>query len=133
LRQSKLSDKGNIYANDLFAYMLNQRVASVELSYSSFHAAILKKEEAILADKTLSELDKQILLSATSTARHFGKLWHDRQNIENSGGEKKRTWWQWLVIGVCDVAGAVIGAGTSPAGAVSAGCAASVLTNTLTN
>ena len=119
------------YAQNLVDYMFTSGMSSNPSSYSEFNSYVIKLEQDILSNSKLTEFDKQVILCGTSTARYSGSLWSQKQS---EGGEAaKRPWWNWLIIGVCDVGGAIAGATVNLGVAVTAGAAASVAANTLTN
>ena len=63
----------------------------------------------------LTEYEKEQLLSMTSTFRYSVNFWHEHSNVVNleDDFQKKRVWWEWLIIGAADAAGGFI-AGSVP-------------------
>ncbi len=103
-----------------------------EITYDEVYDYIVDFESNILAEKSWSAEDREHLLSATSVGRYSFYLWSNEQKAEDKGKgdvkanlQAKRPWWNWVVIGVADVGGAVLaGVGT--------GVSASSLANNLT-
>ncbi|GAB3351891.1 hypothetical protein [Lysobacter tyrosinilyticus] len=69
------------------------------------------------------------VLAGLSTARHSLRYWTEYAGKSDATG-KRRPWWHWVVIGVADVAGGVLGAETGP-GAIGTAAAASSAANGL--
>lgn len=85
---------------------------------NSFDYCFIKKkvvefENTIANDTNLSESEKDEILRTTSIARYSLFYWNNTFQSKLSGGEsisvKKRKWWQWLIIGISDVAGGIAG------------------------
>ncbi|MEM9822917.1 MAG: hypothetical protein AAF985_17690, partial [Bacteroidota bacterium] len=110
-----------------------------EIVYADAYDYIIDFESSILSAKIWSSEDRERLLSATSIGRYSLYFWYHQEKTVGKGKGKvkggnaeKRPWWNWLVIGVADVGGGIVGAGSGPAGAIGAGAAASNLANNLT-
>jgi hypothetical protein len=78
-----------------------------DADYCTVKGQIVDFEEQILADETLSTEEKDQVLRVSSVARHSLYFWY-MQYLETEG-TAKRKWWQWLVVGVADVAGGIAG------------------------
>ena len=72
-------------------------------------------DKKILAATFLNKYEKEQLLSMTSTFRYSVNFWHEHSNVVNleDDFQKKRVWWEWLIIGAADAAGGFI-AGSVP-------------------
>lgn len=96
---------------ELFA-LINDSKSDENLTYRAIRTKIIAFEDQILASTEMTEDDKNEVLKASSIARHTLFFWSQRfgdSSTVNSLGLKRR-WWQWLVIGIADVAGGVAGA-----------------------
>lgn len=109
-----------------------------ELAYSDLENApdqegieayLLNFENQVVAEESYSQTDSQMLLSASATARYSTALWYNYygpKTVNNpEGGKAKIKWWGWVVVGVSDLAGAIIGGEGGPAGAILGGVSAS--------
>ena len=98
----------------------------------------LPQAEAMYADLEREAIDKldpkttsgANVLAGLSVARHSLRYWQDYAAKTDPKGKKK--WWHWVVIGLADVAGGVLGAETGP-GAIGIAAAASETANELIN
>lgn len=104
--------------------------------YSDIKERIVTWETSVQNDQNISSSEKTVLLRVSSIARYSLLYWqrefiiHDPNPAPN---QKKRKWWQWLIVGICDVAGGIAGATVNPGVAVSTGAAASVGAATIIN
>jgi len=90
----------------------------------------------VQADQNIPSNEKAILFRVSSIARYSFLYRHNEFSALNSGVDpvhKKRKWWQWLIVGLCDVGGAFAGSFVNPGVAVSTGVAASVGAATIIN
>ena len=78
-----------------------------DADYCDIKVRILEFEEKLLADGSLKTEEKDQVLKASSVARYSLYFWYNeyQASLETS----KRKWWQWLVVGVADVAGGIAG------------------------
>jgi hypothetical protein len=140
-----ISSNGKDRCRELINTLLDTSRVDHEI-YSVIKNNIVNWEDIVLNDTILTKSDKEILLSMSSTAR-YTLLEYNRRYFAESGvtgrmgsstgaliAAKKKKWWQWLIIGVCDAAGVVAGVATGNIpGGISAGAAASGCANTLMN
>lgn len=106
------------------------------IDYFYKKSGIVEIENNVLSDASLSQTEKDEILRVTSVARHSLFYWKNtiQGNLNGSvlkeseftgsgpngsefnGGESlsapKKKWWKWLIIGFCDVAGAISGGPT---------------------
>ncbi len=129
ISQLNISSDAKVYSQKLVDYMFAGGISSNPPTYEDFNTFVINLEQEVTSNSKLTELDKQTILCGTSTARYSGAFWSRQQG----DAAARRPWWNWLVIGVCDVGGAIAGAAVNPGVAVTAGAAASVAANTLTN
>jgi hypothetical protein len=127
--ETLLADSSSFYFNkiDQSVYGLNVRnrlktvinsltdtAGYASMDYCTIKDLIVQHESNVIRDPSLTLEEKQQILSNTSVARYSLYHWYNKYNSKLDGGEtisgKKRKWWQWLVIGIADVAGAVVGA-----------------------
>lgn len=68
-------------------------------------------------------------------ARYSLFFWGNHLNNINrqTQSAEGRSWWQWVIVGACDVAGGIAGASGSPALAVTTAATASSAAYTMTN
>lgn len=132
---SKVQDKLNEFTN----YFL-EVIDGEEITYEDAYNYIIEFESQILGQKSWTAEEREQLLSVTSVGRYSFFLWSNEQkagDLSSKGKGKnttqaKRPWWNWVVIGVADIGGAVVGSAGGPAAGVGAGASASNLANNLT-
>jgi hypothetical protein len=122
-----LSDKDNSYRNviasskysqatkDKYSELVNIFESAKngdEIDYSTFKNRIISFESD-LQRSNLSEKEKDEVLKVSSIARYSSLFWNETlQATDGNNGSiiaAKRKWWQWLVIGIADVAGGIAG------------------------
>ena len=75
-------------------------------NYNDLHQRIASFEGRVLDDATLTPEDLRVVLVASSVGRLSLHLWYERSLLESSvGGSGRKSFWAWLVIGICDAAG----------------------------
>jgi hypothetical protein len=104
--------------------------------YTDIKGRIVNWETGVQNDQNISSQEKTYLLRVSSIARYSILYWYREftrcdPNVQPS--QRKRKWWQWLIVGICDVAGGIAGATVNAGVAVSAGAAASVAAATIIN
>lgn len=136
VNKSSLSKNGKLRFQGLLDYMITEGFKG-EISYYQFFNYIIKFEDTIKNDKSITKKDMEFILKATSVARYSTFLWgnyyYDNMSLKSlnskmTANDGMTTWWQWLIIGASDVAGGVAGGG---AFSVSGAVGASGLANTL--
>lgn len=136
INSQPLSEIGKQNSQKLVNYLFEKSFSKNNVTYKELFDYIVNYEDDILKNTNLSKLDKQILLSSSSVARYSLFFWDNHFNKNSSSqttSSEGRSWWQWVVIGVCDVGGAIAGAAVNPGVAVTAGSAASTAAYTMTN
>ncbi len=108
IKTSKLSAEGKLRAQELIDYIFAAGFNSQYTKYSDFYTYIVKFEDRIIANSKLTVEDKGAILSGTSTARYSIYFW-DKKFGGSSQPAAKRGFWGSLLVGVCDVGGAVVG------------------------
>lgn len=108
-----------------------------EIGYDDAYDYIIDFESSIIGNKSWSAEDSERLLSATSIGRHSLHFWYTQQQTESlakDNDKPKRKWWTWIIIGVADVGGGIVGASISGGTQTLSGAVgASNLANTLTS
>lgn len=83
------------------------------VDYCYIKEEIVQLEDSVLNDSNLSQNEKDEILRVASVARYSFYYWNITFQSKLIGGEsisaKKRKWWQWLIIGISDVAGGIAG------------------------
>ncbi|HLG40322.1 MAG TPA: hypothetical protein VI461_11670, partial [Chitinophagaceae bacterium] len=110
-------------------------------AYDDIKDIVLDWESDAIASHAFSEAELSTLSHIGSVGRFSTLFWHDMfsdewskmSSQEQQAAGKKRKWWQWLIVGVCDVVGAVAGATVNPGVAVATGASASVGAATIIN
>jgi hypothetical protein len=128
VNKSSLSAVGKTELQKLFDFMLNNGFSG-QISFTECIDYMLKLENEILKNASLTANDKDFLLKSTSVARHSICLWNDYYKANTSSKSNNSLnspprWVRWLIVGAADVAGGVAGGG---AFSVASGAAASVL------
>ena len=95
----------------------------------------LPQAEAMFAEleaEAIEQLDAKTLsganvLAALSIGRHSLRYW--TKYAENEPTGRRRPWWQWVIVGVADAGGALVGAGGASVGTatVASGAAYSLI------
>lgn len=87
--------------------IITDEVGYEDADYCDIKVRILEFEEKLLADGSLKTDEKDQVLKASSVARYSLYFWYNeyQASLETS----KRKWWQWLIVGVADVAGGIAG------------------------
>lgn len=89
--------------------------------YTDFVNDINNFENQIIADNTLEDSSKELLLSVTSVYRHSAAYWSNYLQNQGIEANPKLSWWKWLVFGAADAVGGLLGGGAFSVGsAVSA-------------
>ncbi|MBG6129765.1 hypothetical protein IWQ47_000933 [Aquimarina sp. EL_43] len=117
-------------------YLFDKAYSSREPNLEDVQKNLIKFENDILSNKGFNELEKRTILSAISTARYSTCYWYNYYGaikVADNSITKKRKWWQWLIVGVADVGGAIAGSAGGPATAVTTGASASTTAYNLTN
>lgn len=113
INRSSFSRNGKSYLNELISY-LKDTSNDNSTEYCQLKERVMQVENEIQADEYLGSDEKDKLLMITSVARYSLFHWNNEYQGRLSGGEtgteKKRKWWQWLIIGIADVAGGIVGA-----------------------
>lgn len=82
-------------------------------NYCYIKSKIVELENYVTNDSNLSQSEKDEILRVTSVGRFSLFYWNNTFQSKLNGGEsissKKRKWWQWLIIGISDVAGGIAG------------------------
>lgn len=111
----------------LIDYMFELGFATQKPTFDNFYSYVVAFESKIKKDTKLNNADKKLILSSTSTARYSGYLWYNK--IQQTEISSKRAWWNWVVVGVADVAGTFIGGGVNVGTGAGASSAAFTLTD----
>ncbi len=136
---SLLSDSSNSFSNlidnssyskgvkDRFKQLISLIKDTASLSsmdYCFIKGIITDFEAEVMRDGTLSSSEVDQILKVTSVARYSLYYWYGHYSATLTGNEniyqKHRSFWQWLVIGVCDVAGGIAGGAAGSATVVGA-------------
>ena len=136
INNQPMSENGKQNSQKLVNYLFESGFSSNKVSYQELFDYIVSFENEIIISKNLTDLDKQVLLSSSSVARYSLYFWnnHFKNNNENqTTSSQGRSWWQWVIVGACDVAGGIAGAPGSPALAVTTAASASTAAYTMTN
>ena len=100
------------------------------MDYKTIYNKIIAFEQKIMEDKSISIKEKEILLESMSIARHSMYFWYNYYNNPTGATyQAKKKWWHWLIIGLADVAGGVLGSSSGGLGAVKGACLASSTAN----
>lgn len=110
INNSKLSFEGKLRAQELIDYIFSVGFNSQYTKYSDFYNYIVSYENKILSNSKLTVNDKAAILSGSSTARYSIYFWDKKFGGSNQSGlASKRGFWGSVIVGVCDVGGAVLG------------------------
>ena len=93
--------------------------------YDDLYNGIVTYEKSVISDEKLSDADKQVILVTTSVSRYSFYKWYSIYSKSVPAGKVVKKWWEWLIVGVCDAAGAVAGAAGGVGGSIAAGVGAS--------
>jgi len=110
INNSKLSAEGKLRAQELIDYIFSVGFNAQYTKYSDFYNYVVSYENKIMANAKLTVEDKAAILSGSSTARYSIYFWDKRFGGSNQAGvAAKRGFWGSVIVGVCDVGGAVLG------------------------
>ena len=87
--------------------IITDKVGYDDADYCDIKVRILEFEEKLLADGELKAEEKDQVLKVSSVARYSLYFWYNEYQASLETG--KRKWWQWLIVGVADVAGGIAG------------------------
>ena len=87
--------------------IITDEVGYEDADYCDIKVRIVEFEEKLLADGSLKTEEKDQVLKASSVARYSLYFWYNEYQASLETG--KRKWWQWLIVGVADVAGGIAG------------------------
>jgi hypothetical protein len=100
------------YFNNLIATLKDTSNPQAS-DYSFIKANITRLEKLALDVNLLSDVVKCVILTVTSLARYSLFYWNNAflatVNPLDNPSETNRHWWQWVIIGVADVAGGIVG------------------------
>lgn len=122
IAELNLSPHAKVLLKDLVTSILSMADED-DLNYDMLHEKVITFENRLLLEKQfeLGEIDELALLSGTSTLRYSLAYWEDIYGNNEVGTRATRNWWQWLVIGIVDAAGAVNGAIGGAVGGITLG------------
>lgn len=110
INNSKLSGEGKLRAQELLNYMFTIAFTEQYTTYDAFYSHIVEFENSILSNSKLTAADKTSILCGTSTARYSIHFWNKQYGGANQPNTvAKRGFWGSLIVGICDVGGAVVG------------------------
>lgn len=118
----------------LIQIFMNSANSPTPVSYEDFRDQIISYENSILNSNNLPQNEKDALLSISSIARYSAYYWYNELGNEAQTGFSftgKHNWWEWLIVGVCDVAGGIGGAAGGVGGAIAGAAGASSGASTL--
>ncbi|MBS4043688.1 MAG: hypothetical protein KGZ59_07710 [Chitinophagaceae bacterium] len=109
---SRYSKNVKTYLKNLISIM-KDTTDDNSFSYCFIKSKIVELENKVPNDLNLSQSEEDEILRVTSVARHSLFYWNNTFQSKLNGGEsvssQKRKWWQWLIIGISDVAGGIAG------------------------
>lgn len=110
INNSKLSTEGKLRSQELIDYVMSVGYSKDYTKYSDFYNYIVSFENRILANAKLTANDKGAILSGASTARYSIYYWDKKYGGSNQAETAgKRGFWGSVIVGACDVVGAVVG------------------------
>lgn len=109
---SRYSRNVKTYLKNLISIM-KDTTDDNSFNYCYIKSKIVELENNVPNDSNLSQSEKDVILRVTSVGRFSLFYWNNTFQSKLNGGEsissKKRKWWQWLIIGISDVAGGIAG------------------------
>jgi hypothetical protein len=124
ISRANCSDYAKSKLSHLFTMILAEE-NNENADYDLLFRKIIDFESEMTEDKALNDGDRRLILISTSIARHSLYFWYTN-SPESINGRVSRKWWEWLIVGACDVAGGVAGCSVAgAAGAISGAVAAS--------
>lgn len=135
IHKQPISDFAKTELQNFVQHIMDLAFSSSTVEYDYFYKYIISLENKFLNDSKITKKDKQVILRSTSIARYSLHFWNDYYNKyeKNDDNKQQRKWWQWTIVGVCDVVGGIAGASTGPATAVTTTAAASTAAHSITN
>ena len=137
INNQPMSESGKQNSQKLVNYIFEKGFSTNKVSYQELFDYIVNFENGIIVSKDLTDLDKQVILSSSSVARYSLYFWDNHFKGSNNDSQttsaQGRSWWQWVIVGACDVAGGIAGAAGTPALAVTTAASASTAAYTMTN
>jgi len=129
VKKSTLSKKSKSILIKFFNEIGNLKNGS-PVDYKTVYKKIVEMEQRILDDKSIATNERKILLESMSIARYSLHFWYNYyNNPTGSASQAKKKWWRWVVIGLADVAGGILGSSSGGLGAVKGACLASSTAN----
>ncbi len=89
----------------LIDYHFKIAFESKKTSYNDYYNHIVEFENSILSNNSIISPDKNIILAGTAIARYSVHMWERTY----SGGGSGLGFWNYVLVGVCDVVGGVAG------------------------
>jgi len=112
-----ISAAGKVKVQSFLDYLIEIGTNSTVPTYASIHSYVINFEREVQADTRLTEKDKMVIFSGTSTARYSAKLWTEKRGTSSrTTSADGRKWWGHVLVIGSDIGGAFIGGGLKDPG-----------------